>query len=81
MRRVHMESVATSQDGREIQQNILNGVGALGPGKRRCRAAAHCARQSRGRTHRQWDKNNLYSLNGLVKEGYIPIFERDGFKV
>ena len=26
-------------------------------------------------------KNNLYSLNGLVKEGYVPIFERDGFKV
>ena len=25
--------------------------------------------------------NNLYSLNQLVKEGYIPIFESDGFKV
>ena len=26
-------------------------------------------------------KNNLYSLNGLVKEGFVPIFERGGFKV
>ena len=39
------------------------------------------ARQSKGRTHHQWDKNNLYSLNGLVKEGYVQIFERDKFKV
>ena len=26
-------------------------------------------------------KNNMYSLDGLVKEGHVPIFERDGFKV
>ena len=26
-------------------------------------------------------KNNLYGLNWLAKEGYVPIFERDGFKV
>ena len=26
-------------------------------------------------------KNNLYSLNGLVREGYIPIFDSEGFKV
>ena len=26
-------------------------------------------------------KNNLYSLNSLVKEGYVPIFDRKGFKV
>ena len=26
-------------------------------------------------------KNNLYSLNALVKEGYIPIFDSKGFKV
>ena len=26
-------------------------------------------------------KNYLYSLNGLVKEGYIPIFDSKGFKV
>ena len=26
-------------------------------------------------------KNNLYSLNGLVKEGHIPIFDSEGFKI
>ena len=26
-------------------------------------------------------QNNLYSLNRLVEEGYVPIFEHDGFKV
>ena len=26
------------------------------------------------------EKNHPYSLNWLVKEGFVPIFERDGFK-
>ena len=65
--------------GEKSKQNILNGNGALGPGKRRCQATARCARQSEGRTHSKWDKNNLYLQPQRSREGRIR--PSDGFKV